>query len=300
MKSISVLITLFASFTMWGQSAPDAVVPFTIENNVVYIYCKVNSTDSLKFLFDTGADGSVINTGSKIRADIKITGNSLNTGSNGSNAVEQSDNNIVRFGDIVRSAVSLTLIDFQTDTFDGVFGTDLMRGNVIEIDYNSNEIRFYKQDNPAINYARYDKMKLHLVNGYPAIESHMIIDGKKYKGLFGLDSGADDLLTIAAPYAKNNKLKDRMRNIGTATSQGSDGSVYETPIVLCPVIDFSGKYLYNIPVSLSNSTEGIDSTDTMAGFFGNNFLKRFNVIIDFKSELIYFKLNKNLYYDVYH
>jgi len=300
MKSIVLFFAFICCQVVCSQAKPEAVMPFTVEQNVVYIYCKVNATDSLKFLFDTGADGSVLNISARVKPDVKINGNSLNQGSNGTNEVALSSGNSIQFGGITRTNASFTLIDFETDQFDGVFGTDLMKGNIVEIDYNVNEIRFYKENDPDINYARYDKMKLHLVNNYPAVESKMIVDGKEYKGLFGLDSGADDLLTIASPYAKKNKLNDRMRNIGAATSRGSDGSVYETPIVLCPIVNFSGKLLYNIPIALSNSTEGIDSTDKMAGFFGNNFLKRFNMIIDFKKELIYFKLNKNLYFDMYH
>ena len=299
MKPFLVLISLFFNLILYCQSKPVAVIPFTIEQNVIYIYCKVNQTDSLKFMFDTGADGSVINTGSKRKPDIKINSKSINRGANGSNEVELSTGNIVKFGTIERNMVSLTLIDFDTDAFDGIIGTDLMMGNIFEIDYNTNEIRFFKHDDPSISYERYDKMKLHMVDNYPAVETKLIIGGKEYKGLFGLDSGADDLLTIAAPYAKKQKLKDKMRNIGSATARGSDGSESVRPIVLCPMINFSGKYLYNIPISLSNSKEGIDSTEKMAGFFGNNFLKRFNVIFDFKNQLIYFKLNKNLYFDMY-
>jgi len=299
MKPFLLTLALICTAMLHGQNKPEAVVPFIIEKNVIYIYCKVNQTDSLKFMFDTGADGSVINTGSKIRPDIKVTGSNLNQGSNGNNIVEVSSGNTVKFGAIKRSDINLTLINYQTDAFDGVMGTDLMRGNIVEIDYNVNEIRFYTLNDASINYDRYDKMRLYLIDNYPAVKSELIIGGKEYKGLFGLDSGADNLLTISSPYAKKHKLKDHLRNIGTATSIGSDGSQYESPIVLCPIIEFSGKYLYNIPIALSGSTEGIDSTLKMAGFFGNNVLKRFNMIIDFGNSLIYFKLNKNLYYDVY-
>jgi len=86
-----------------------------------------------------------------------------------------------------------------------------------------------------------------------------------------------------------------MKTIGKATARGSDGSVYEMPVVLSPAVKFAQKYLYNLPITLSGSTEGIDSTEKMAGFFGNQFLKRFNTVIDFKNGFIYFKLNKNLY-----
>ena len=299
MKLLLTTISLFIVLATFGQAKPEAVLPFTTEKNVIYVYCKVNETDSLKFLFDTGADGSVINLSAKVKPNLKINGKSLNRGSNGTNEVDESNGNTVQIGDITRTAASFTLIDFQTDAFDGIMGTDLMKENIFEIDYNTNEIRFFKQDDPSISYLRYDKMKLHLVDNYPAVESKLIIDGKVYKGLYGLDSGADNLLTIAAPYAKKQNLEGKMRNIGSATSIGSDGSEAVAPVVLCPVIDFSGKHLYNIPILLSQSTEGIDSTEKMAGFFGNNFLKRFNVIYDFKNKLVYFKLNKNLYYDVY-
>lgn len=294
-----LILAVLASLCAYPQADPISVVPFTLEKNVIYIYCKVNGADSLRFLFDTGADGSVINKSSKHKVSLKITSKVINTGSNGTNEAEVSAGNMFRFGSIERPNATLTILDYGTDAFDGVFGTDLMKGNIVEIDYNTNEIRFYKEDDPKISYLRYDKMKLHLIDNYPAVESKMIIGGKEHKGLFGLDSGADDLLTIASPFARKHKLKEHMRHIGEATSQGSDGSVYETPIVLCPLLDFSGKYLYNIPVALSNAAEGIDSTNKMAGFYGNNFLKRFNTIIDFKNALIYFKLNKNLYFDVY-
>lgn len=290
---------ILGSLAGQAQAVPVTVVPFVLEKNIIYIYCKVNEADSLKFLFDTGAGGSVINKSSQRKPSLKIAGKALNIGSNGTNEAQVSEGNTLRFGNIERSNASLTLLDYETDAFDGVFGTDLMRGNIVEIDYNTNEIRFYAQDDPKMSYLRYDKRKLFLIDNYPAVESRMIIGGKEYKGLFGLDSGADDLLTIASPFAKKHRLEKHMRNIGTVASRGSDGSVYETPIVLCPLLDFSGKYLYNIPVGLSDAAEGIDSTDKMAGFYGNNFLKRFNTIIDFKNALIYFKLNKNLYFDVY-
>lgn len=138
-------------------------------------------------------------------------------------------------------------------------------------------------------------MKLHLVDNYPAVESSITVNGKEYSGLFGLDTGADDALTIAAPYSTNNAFARVMKTIGKARAQGSDGSVYEIPVVNCPSITFAGKYLYNVPVALSGSTEGIDATEKMAGFFGNKFLKRFNAVIDFKNQTIYFKLNQNLY-----
>lgn len=274
--------------------AKPVVIPFSLKHHCIYIYCKVNETDSLKFLFDTGANGSVINARSKNKLRLDISGNMQNMGSNGANEVEVAKENTVRFGTITKDKVALTVIPYETDAFDGVFGTDLMKGRVVEIDYDAQRLVFYdKQD--KIDYAGFDQQRLYMVDDYPAVKASLLIKNKIYSGLFGLDSGADDALTVAAPFAARNKLVTLMERTGTATSQGSDGSTYEQPVVLCPEISFSNKHLYNFQITLSNSKEGIDATQKMAGFFGNNFLKRFNTIIDFEQQVIYFKLSQNLY-----
>ncbi|MFZ4928850.1 retropepsin-like aspartic protease [Chryseobacterium sp. Mn2064] len=294
MDFIYYLFSVIISIGISAQKSP-TVVPFSLENHSIYMYCKVNDSAHVKFLFDTGADGSVININSKKKLNLKVDGTSENRGSNGTNTVEYSSHNTVQFGNIDKKDVLLTLIPYNSANFDGVFGTDLMKGKIVEIDYHKNEIRFYEENTTTLDLSGYEKMKLHLIDNYPAIESTITVNGKEYSGIFGLDSGADDALTIAAPFAKKNELAKFMKKIGKATAQGSDGSVYEMPVVVCPSIQFAQKYLYNVPVTLSSSTEGIDATEKMAGFFGNQFLKRFNTIIDFKNQFIYFKLNKNLY-----
>ncbi|MBO9690840.1 retropepsin-like aspartic protease [Chryseobacterium sp.] len=293
MKPIIIFLTLLLPIVVWAQKGL-TILPFSLENNSVYVYCKVNKTDSIKFLFDTGANGSVINSNSKKKIPLKIDGKSENRGSNGVNSVDYSSQNTIQFGNIKKNDIQFTLIPYDSANFDGIFGTDIMNERTIEIDYHKNEIRFYDKDD-FIDLTEFEKVKLHMIDNYPAIESGIIVNGKECSGFFGLDSGADDVLTIASPFAKNNALIKTMKTIGKATARGSDGSVYEMPVVLCPAVKFAQKYLYNLPITLSGSTEGIDSTEKMAGFFGNQFLKRFNTIIDFKNGYIYFKLNKNLY-----
>ncbi|MDW9378914.1 retropepsin-like aspartic protease [Chryseobacterium sp. JV558] len=294
MKRIVISLTVLFSIAVSAQKT-STIIPFSLENNSVYVYCKVNKTDSIKFLFDTGADGSVININAKKKVPLKIDGKSENKGSNGVNTVDYSSHNTVQFGNIQKNDIQFTLIPYDSANFDGVFGTDLMKGKIIEIDYHKNEIRFYEENDLSMDLTGYEKVKLHMVDNYPAVESSIIINGKEYSGFFGLDSGADDVLTMASPFAKSNGLVKVMKTIGKATARGSDGCVYEMPVVLCPAVQFAQKYLYNLPITLSGSTEGIDATEKMAGFFGNQFLKRFNTVIDFKNGFIYFKLNKNLY-----
>ncbi|WP_343604945.1 retropepsin-like aspartic protease [Fluviicola sp.] len=291
MKYFLILASTWFTGVLFSQS----IVPFTLENNCIYIYCKVNNTDSVRFLFDTGANSSVINTESGKKLSLQIDGKSVNEGSNGSNEVPTSANNRISFGGIVKNQVPLMLIPFGTTDFDGVFGTNLMNKHLIEIDYNRRVMKFYEPGTSKIDLSSYDKLKIHFVDSYPAISCSIVVKGKTYKGLFGLDSGANDALTIASPYEKKNKFKEKTEQIATASFQGSDGSQYEMAIVLAPELNIGEKSFYAIPMNLSSASEGIDATEKMAGFFGNNFLKRFDIVLDLPNGYIYFKPNELLY-----
>lgn len=282
-----------------AQSKPIESIAFTVETNHIYVSVKVNDVDSLKFMFDTGADGSVINEESINKLKLIISGKSTNMGSNGTNEVAESSNNEMTFGSIHKSGISFSIIPFGTDEFDGVIGTDIMKGHIIEIDYHKQVINFYNENDKNINYVGYTKLKMY-TDIYPTyIKSSLTIKGKKYKGFFGLDTGADDALTLTSPFAKNNNFSDKMTKTGSVHAQGSDGSEYEMSIVLCPELEFAEKHFYRIPICLSTATEGIDASDKLAGFYGNSFLKKFNIMIDYKNEFIYFRLNENLYAPFY-
>lgn len=291
---IMTAVKLFAQ-----EKTTYTTIPFTVEKNCIFIYCKVNDTDSLKFLFDTGADGSVINSSANSKLVLNINGKAINVGSNGQQEVEKSAGNTISLGNIQLKDVLFTLIAYGDAAFDGVMGTDLMQGHIIEIDYFRQQLIFYKHENNDIDWQPYTKCKIYDELYPTCMESKIIIGDKTFVGLFGLDTGADDAFTIAAPYARKNDFINQMKKIGAAHFQGSDGSKYELPIVLCPEVLFAGKHLYRIPTALSNATEGIDASDKIAGFFGNAFLKKFNTIIDYKNKFIYFKLNHHLYTDFY-
>lgn len=291
MKFLLSLLFTGSFFVSFSQS----VIPFVLEDHCIFLYCKVNETDSVKFLFDTGANSSVINTNSNKLIPLKIDGQSVNEGSNGVNAVQTSSNNQVSFSGIIKSKVTLSLIDFGTNAFDGVFGTDLMNKHIIEIDYNKRILTFHDPAGLNVNLENYDKVKIHFVDSYPSIPCSIVVKGKQYKGFFGLDSGANDALTVASPFERKHLLKNKTEQIALASFQGSDGSVYEMPIVLAPELKVGAKSFYAIPMNLSNATEGIDATEDMAGFFGNNFLKRFNTVLDLPNGFVYFKPNELLY-----
>lgn len=297
MKNIFTLfLFLIAGAAARAQSQPLASIPFWIEKNGIYFYGKVNQTDSLKFLFDTGANVMVLTEKAASVLGLTIDGESLNTGSNGTNTVKNSINNLLAFGGLSHPGTGFTIIPYSDVAFDGIFGSNLMKNYAIKIDYHEKRLNFYRPGSLQKQQLEgYEKLSITDVDGYPAVQSTLTILDKKYTGLFGLDTGADDALTVASPFAKKHALAGKMEQIGSAGFLGSDGVAYTLPIVIAPEINMGKKSFYRIPVSLALGETGNNATTKMAGYFGNNFLKRFNAVIDLGNNALYLKPNDLLH-----
>lgn len=295
---LAALLLNLGHHPLLAQAAPKAVVPFTLKDNRVYLRCAVNATDSLTFLFDTGADGSVISTTSAVAKELKRSGTSLNIGSNGQNTVDKSAGNTIRFGGLTKTGVTLTIIPYEDVAFDGVFGTDLMAGYVIEINYQKKELRFYDTAQ-QLDLRGYSRHKVRYIDNYPTIRCAVADQHQRYTGWFGVDTGADNVLTVASPFVRQNGLMTKLPKIGSSVSQGSDGSSYEKPIVLVTSVHVGRKPFFRVPIDLAQATQGTDAAADKAGYWGNNFLKRFDAVWDFPNRTLYLRPNSNLYTKFY-
>lgn len=123
----------------------------------------MNETDSVRFLFDTGADGSVINSDSGKQLHMKIDGEQC---SNGSNTVAQSTGNSVVFSGLEQKDILFTLIPFGTNSFDGVFGTNLMKNYIMEIDYDRRSLKFSDAARFKSDLSAYEKIKIQYRFGF--------------------------------------------------------------------------------------------------------------------------------------
>jgi hypothetical protein len=293
-KRLLAVVLSLGPTTLCAQSSPKTILPFTLKDNGIYVRCAVNATDSLTFLFDTGANGSVINAASAVAKALTRTGTTLNVGSNGHNTVDQSTGNTITFGRLQKANVTFTLIPYETSAFDGVFGTDLMAGYVIEINYQKKELRFYDTVQ-QVDLSGYSQHKLRFIANYPTIRCSLRTPHARYSGWFGLDTGADNVLIVAAPFVKQHGLVTKLPKIGSSVSQGSDGSTYENPLVLTSAMHVGAQPFYRLPIELSQSTQGVDAAADKAGYWGNNFLKRFDAVWDFPHHTLYLRPNSNLY-----
>ena len=297
-----VFCCLTISAGLNAQNIPLATLPFELRSdNRIYLKCRVNESDSLVFMFDTGAEPMVINQdilGKK--TSMNFDGEVTNVGTNGTSKIKKSTNNTFSFGGILTDSISFVAIPYGDVPFDGVLGSTFMKRYVIEINYQKKKMSFYDPKTYRCNDKTYEKIKIQFYNQLPLAEGFIIVNGRKLKGKYELDTGSDGGLIISTPFTSKYDLIHKFKPVAHSTSLGSDGTKNKAPLVILSEIGIADKHFYAIPATLSTSDAGVSAYKRLSGMFGNGFLKRFDMIIDLSHSQIFITPNNLIhtpYYD---
>ncbi|WP_375559180.1 retropepsin-like aspartic protease [Bernardetia sp. OM2101] len=268
-------------------------IPFVLgKDHRIHIKGTINGSDSLDFLFDTGANAVVLTSsliGTKVSMDLDEE--VKNTGSDGVSIKQKSSNNQLVIKNLVWDSVSITAIDYQNPSFDAVLGWIAFGGKTVEINYDKRILIIYESmPNLSENYS---KMETVMLKGIPYMRATLTTREKNSTGWFEYDTGGRKAFYLSQKYAKENELDGTTMNIiSTTTFSGSKGVRSKRTIYNLPKLKFGVFETYQIPIYVAEKDpEGVKFNDIL----GNNLLKRFNAIIDFKNYEIYLKPNKLLH-----
>ncbi|MCW3465129.1 retropepsin-like aspartic protease [Chitinophaga nivalis] len=264
-------------------------IPFVLgKDNRIHFKGTVNKSDTLDFIFDTGANACVIKSsivGKKV--ELHVNGKSTNVSSDGSRSVAVSKGNKMKVGPLAFKHVELTLIDYTADfPFDVVLGWTAFRDKVVEIDYERGMLLIH--DSLPEMMAGYSRLDMK-IDAIPYVKCKLAVNGKEMEGWFDFDTGSDGSLHIGYAFAKNNSMKGTMKVIGKAASKGTANLPVSYKLVLLPALKLGTLEMYQVPVYMSEEERA------NMEIIGNNILKRFNTIIDFKGGAVYLKPNTLFY-----
>ncbi len=266
-------------------------IPFTLgEDHRIHLKGKINNSNRLDFLFDTGANAIVITSkliGNKV--NLELDGKTENEGSDGTHLIETSSSNKLKIENLNWDNVRLLSINYKNSSFDGVLGWIAFENKILEIDYENSLLIVHKSIETIPK--NYSKIETKMIREIPYIKGSIIIGNKEKSGWFEYDSGYSGSLSLSQKFASENGLNNAMKKIGTSTSSGSAGIQWKANDYILPKLQFGEFELNNVPLSIDEKDpEGIENNDIL----GNNLLKRFNAIIDLQNFEIYLKPNNLL------
>ena len=278
------------------KETPVGEIPFVIAGDSrIYITAFVNGSDSLRFLVDTGASSIVLNTNSpKLKGLIHNGEAADNLGTSGENSIEYSKDNSVNVGTIQYDNAGCAHIPYPPEYWDGVFGLNGLAAFNIEINYDDFKIYYYPKDTVEVD-SSFVSFPFTYKYDVPFVHLPIKLNDTLHNLLLEVDTGSDRIIDLNTPFVNKHDLLETQKPFAISRIASSDGGSGELKNVFFDEVIVGPYIMPKVAGAFSTLTSGMQSKEDIDGMIGNNFLKRFNLLIDFKNNMLYLQPN-NFYY----
>jgi predicted aspartyl protease len=279
-----------------------AEIPFRLHGSFIVTEISIDESSPLNFIFDTGAGGTVISASTAARLGIVGDETVPREGATGMAEIVRSTDHIVYVEDIIFQDITLGIaelgrIEKRIGTpIDGVIGWLILSQYAVRIDYDTMLIEIY--DNNKFEYDFGDSGYTLEVRG-TAIFTDVTTafkSGNIFTGKVLVDTGAGSTFYFNTPFIEENNLLAEMDTYYERETQSiSTESAYAYTTMLANLS--IGDYEFStLPVTMTIAEAGASSWSGPMGILGNDVLKRFNVFIDLRQDMMSLEPNR-LYQD---
>jgi hypothetical protein len=283
------------------SSSPLATVPFELANRHIMLKVSVNNSRPLSFVLDTGDDVGIIDLerarelGLKLQGEVRSGG--AGPGSQTGSFVKESTFTISGLGGFsqpIRLALPIgRMAPRLGQDFDGIIGGEFIKEFVVEIDYQTRQLRLY--DKTKFNYTGPgESIPLQLNSAHhPIIEAEVTpIGSTTAKGRFILDIGSGGSLVLHSPFVAEKQLLKQPMNTFKAMGGGAGGEITGR---IGRVQEFKiGKFKFSNPLTLfSEDKAGAFANSSLLGNIGAQIMNRFRVFLDYEGHRLILEPNSN-------
>jgi hypothetical protein len=276
-----------------ARGAASATVPFELANNHIYVDVKLAGR-AVTLLCDTGGLNVVTPALAK-ELGLAVNGQLEGRGV-GEKKVDVGVAQIARveIGDATLENQTFyvfpldSLAEVEGRSTPGIVGYEVFRRFVTRIDYDDQRLtlhdpaRFGHQGGGVAVPIAFD-------DHTPRIQAEL--DG--IRGWFDLDTGSRSSLTIAAPFAKQHELAAKYGARVTATTGWGVGGPSRSQLARAKSLRLAGVEVREPVTLLSAQTAGAFAATDLAGNIGGGILKRFDLVLDYPNERIFFEPNRD-------
>lgn len=264
-------------------------IPFTLtEYNAIKIRASINDTDSLDAYFDASSYDFHITRDAILKKTKLLSGQpDAMTGKAAPNFNKLNKVTKLQLGTMILKDPSVAPTGLTAYDMDAKIGWTLFDNRIVEIDYDHNWLIVYsKLPKKVKGYTRSD---LEFIRDYPCVKAAFIIDGKAHSGNFMLDTGSDQAMILDSAWTSSQRFPSGLKLIKTSEIRDPRGKKYTTRVIRFPLFSINKHELSNIPALVLGSN---NPAGTSINFLGNDVLKRFNILLDFKKDQFYARPNR--------
>jgi hypothetical protein len=285
-KTINTIVLLFSLLPL-AKSQTDTI-PFTFnKHSNICVKARINNSDTLTLMFHSASSGITL---TQAAVDKKLTLNadkSQNVHTWGGDAeARYSEGNTFIINQLKWEKQTIFINENSGPDTDGKFGYDYFENKILEIDYNNKRILVHAKMPAPKKTKEYQMMKMSIKRGTMYVAGSFKIGNAIYQDSFMFHTGYGGAILLDPKIGEQYKMQAQLETIATSELRDSYNNVFKIETKLLPTIKIGKRTLKNVPLSFAAR-----SSEIPMKVFGNDLLKRFNVIFDFKNEAIYLKIN---------
>jgi predicted aspartyl protease len=279
------------------QNKAVARIPFELTNNLVLLQARVNDSESLPLILDTGASTSVVNQRLVEELGLNIEGEVEAT--TGGGTVKASFVRGVTLSIPGVEVPNVTLAAIPLSGFEaglgqpvgGIIGYDIFKLYVVEIDFASRVVRLYE----PLGYRYSGKgqaLPITIEEQIPFIRARIIRPGGGIaEGTFEFDTGQVGALTLTNPFVSQNKLLESSQKTLQITTGAILPGRVNARVSRVGAIQL-GRFVIKEPVtSIAQGAQDAGVESGKAGLIGGEILSRFTVIVDYTRARVILEAN---------
>lgn len=258
-----------------------------------------NLSDSLNFILDTGSGAISIDSSTTIEFKIpnRPSGRSV-SGIAGIREVNFAENNTLHLPGLSIDSLDFFVNDYSILTsvygikVDGIIGYSFLSKYIVAIDYDSMLIKVYSPG--SFDYPRGYTFLRPIFTTLP-IQPMLIKDERKMRANFYFDTGAGLCFLLTKQFLEDSLFLKKKRKPVTIQVQGLGGKK-QMQLTIIRQIQLGPFRFSRVPTNILDDEHNALSYPFLAGLVGNDILRRFNVILNYRQRLIALKPNSH-YHD---
>jgi hypothetical protein len=296
-----VLAADLGVMVQFEKGATSAAIPIKLFDNIIYLPVRINDSEPLDFIYDTGA--SMISCiDEEAAAGLKMKfGSKSTSGGAGEQQVRthKLENVQVSLPGLHFSRVEISTLPFASShpfwgiKKQGLFGTNLISRVVTEIDYQGKKMILHAPHSYKHGESS-EKIPFTPYGLSPFIKVKIEVQGKKepIETLMLVDTGVR-ITTFNTPFVdKHGLIEKSEKTVENTTGYGIGGESVGV-IGRVKTIRLGNIVLHDPVVDFSRDKKGALASDMFNGIIGADILYRFTVVFDYEKKIIALKKNSN-------
>ncbi len=298
--SIVLVLIVLLSVNTFAQTESESnhlsKVYFNNDFGLIILPIKINNSETLNFIFDTGFDVNVLDQGVAEKLDLDLS----------DKITEKQPGGSIEYSIVKDLAVEMEGVKLQNENFivtsisqmgqlighqlDGIIGMDFMLKYKIEINYDELFLTIHDKDQ-LLNTTEYLSLPFQLENKEPFIYCSMKnTKGKTVISKFKMDTGSMDALGLNKNFIEDSQIIDDSTKVVSTKGIGVGG---KTNGIIFNVYDFKiGKsVLPKLTIGATLESGGFENRAD-AGTIGAEILTQFNWVLDMNNNHLYCVENK--------